>query len=100
MDDVNIYREFAIRLENMKVPKWCPLTKDEPKNRKLKCYDIVWDTGEENIEGLSKEAIFTGLSKSEVKDLLEDLKYGGDMLSNRLSDITGWCVLSFKTKAI
>ena len=59
---------------------------------KIQCYDIEWDTDNEEVDDLPERVLLTIEDEDEIEEYYED---PDDFVCNKLSDEYGWCINSF-----
>lgn len=59
---------------------------------KIQCYDIEWDTDNEEVDDLPERVLLTIEDEDEIEEYHED---PDDFVCNKLSDKYGWCINSF-----
>ena len=59
---------------------------------KIQCYDIEWDTDDEEVDDLPERVLLTIEDEDEIEDYYDN---PDDCIADILSDTYGWCIKNF-----
>ena len=59
---------------------------------KIQCYDIEWDTDDEEVDDLPERVLLTIEDEDEIEDYYDN---PDDCIADILSDKYGWCIKNF-----